>query len=873
MKEVITMSIRGETSPRNGSVTTASQHALSGVPDAELYALRPEVPTRKSKGRIERGNDSRESSENSKKRHVLPPVFPKSKGAKQTLKNVQNAIHYTAMMEDGICEIYPGLYSATIAMADSDYRLLSDEGKKKKFAGFCGLLNGTDTNTSLQINVISHPITEQDFENSYAFDLPASAALEGHRKEFNAILKDKCLPGHGGGIIADKLLTITIKAPNLETAKHQLTQQVEQYAKSLQGISGSCNQLNGSQRLAFFKHMLRPDDHTPISYPLMALQKLRSKDLIAPSSFDFKDVEAPDNSGIYRKSPSIFRTGTSYGQVLTLHGDGYGADTSDQFVHAITSLPFRTTISIFITPINQTWMIEKVRATMGDMDTVKTNKIRSAAKEGVPAFLATPVAFEEVYKKVDKLHTNLTEDNQKYFSVTVLVGTFADTPEDVLDQADQIRSAVEQFSFHLESVDYEGENALNSLLPIGQNFTPFDRGLNTACTAMFIPFTSPELIHDKGLWLGVNEQSKNPIYINPDLLNNGNGMILGTSGSGKSMTVKMLLLMIRLRYPDDEIIILDPESEYGNWTEQLGGEVIQISPGKGNYINPFDINANYGTDNTDALYRKVGFIISLVNAALKYGISDEERSIVDRAARAVYHNYFNAIKWGKAAKIPTFVEFSKILDLYQDGYIRPMAQRIRTKLEIFTEGSMNIFAHETNVDIHNSIIDIDLRDLTDEHRKMGMATTLDLIWNRLTLNQSQNKRTWIFVEEYQSLMTDRYTSEFFRSVWSRARKYGGRPFAITQNVDLLLKSDDSSTMIANSEFVIALNQSGKDVYQMQNLLRLSNDQTEYLENALPGHGLIRYGNSMIPFNAEFPSDSEIYKLITTKPGEMLQYTG
>ena len=231
------------------------------------------------------------------------------------------------------------------------------------------------------------------------------------------------------------------------------------------------------------------------------------------------------------------------------------------------------------------------------------------------------------------------------------------------------------------------------------------------------------------------------------------------------------------------------------------------------------------------------------------------------------------IKLGKLGKVPTFKDFSDVLGKYQDGYIRPMAQRIRTALEIFTEGSMSIFAHETNVDLHKPIIDIDLRDLTDEHRKMGMATTLDLIWNRLTLNQSQNKRTWIFVEEYQSLMTDRYTSEFFRSVWSRARKYGGRPFAITQNVDLLLKSADSSTMIANSEFVIALNQSGRDVYQMQNLLRLSNDQTDYLQNALPGHGLIRYGSSIIPFNAEWPSDSNIYRLITTKPGEMLQYNG
>ena len=798
-------------------------------------------------------------------------LFGRRKKKEQPVRSVQNAIHYLAMMEDGICEIEPGLYSATIAMEDSDYRLLSDEAKKKKFANFCALMNGTDPNTTLQISVISHPITEQIFQQDFSFDLPAGEELEGHRQEFNDILKKKCLPGTGGGIIADKLLTITIKAPNLPTAQHQLQQQIEQYTKGLHSVSGDCRVLNAAERLAYFKHILRPEDARPIHYRLMALQNLRSKDLITPSSFDFKDVEAPDNSGILRKSPCIFRTGSAYGMVLTLHGDGYGADTSDQFVHVITSLPFRTTISVFASPVEQAWAINKVRSTMGSLDTVKTNKIRSSAKEGIPAFLATTVSFEAEYKKVDKLHTNLTEDNQKYFSVTVLVGTFADTPEDVLDQADQIRTAVEQHNFHLENVDYEGENAINSMLPIGRNFTPFSRGLNTACTSMFIPFTSPELIHPGGIWLGINEQSKNPIYVDPDRLNNGNAMILGTSGAGKSMMVKLLLLMIRLRYPDDEVIILDPESEYGNWTEQLGGEVIQISPGKKNYINPFDMNVNYGADNTDVLYRKVGFIISLVQSALQHGISDEERSIVDRAARAVYRNYFSAIKLGKLGKVPTFKDFSDVLGQYQDGYIKPMAQRIRTALEIFTEGSMNIFAHETNVDLHKPIIDIDLRDLTDEHRKMGMATTLDLIWNRLTLNQSQNKRTWIFVEEYQSLMTDRYTSEFFRSVWSRARKYGGRPFAITQNVDLLLKSADSSTMIANSEFVIALNQSGRDVYQMQNLLRLSNDQTDYLQNALPGHGLIRYGSSIIPFNAEWPSDSEIYRLITTKPGEMLQY--
>lgn len=759
------------------------------------------------------------------------------------------------MMDDGICEIEPGIYSASIAMNDTDYWVLSDQGKQEKFAALCSMLNGTDSDVTLQISIISDPITSLSFEKNYAF--PEKDAED---QELNRVLRSKILDKDGGSIIAQKMLTITLKAPDLQTGRHLLLEQQKVYMKALNAMQCSCHPMNGAQRLFQMQHILRPGDERPVDPYLMAMQQLHSKDLITPSSFDFS-VDVPDGKGGYRKSPSIFRSGDHYGMVMTLHGDGFGAGTSDEFIYSITSLPFRTAISVFITPTEQTWAIDKVQQVLASMDNEKSNRIRSAAKEGIPAYLATTVKYEKEYKDVDQLYTNLTEDNQKFFQVTILAATFAETPEEVLDQAKQIRVAEERHNFSLENVDYEGENALNSILPIGKNFTPFSRGLNTASTAMFNPFTSPELIHPHGLWFGQNKLSGNPIFVDLEQSINGNALVLGPPGVGKSYLVKMAIKQIRSRYPDDEIMVIDPEREYWSVTESLDGEIVRISPDLTNYINPWDL-ASTDTDNWNS---QIGFIHTVLQNVFKV-VTDEERSIIDRAARAVYRKY---LKTGNKAHMPTFKTFSAMLDEYKDEVSYPIAQRLKTKVEMLSDGSLNIFGHETNVNLTKPIVDIDIKDLTGEHRKLAIIIALNLIWQRLTENRLQKKRTWIFVEEYQSLMTDKYTAEFFKAVWSRARKYGGYPFAITQNVEVLLDTAESRTMVSNSEFVIMLKQAYNDMAQLRELLNLSNDQAEYIQNVPPGNGLIKWGSNIIPFDMSWPTEhSELYRMFTTKPKEM-----
>lgn len=835
----------GKKNPNTPTPATPSESG-SCAGSEELYALRADSATKQSAAQPDsRSAKTVRKSEKKRKRQ-----------SKAQRRSCQDSIHYRAMMlEDGICEIEPGLYSASIAMHDTDYWVLSKEGKEEKFASLCAMLNGTDSDVTLQLSIISDPITDVYYSKNFAF--PERDAQD---QELNQILREKILEKDGGSIVAQKMLTITMAAPDIQTGRHHLKEQQKTFCKALESMQSACHPMTGPQRLFQMQHILRPGDERPVDPYLMALHRLHSKDLITPSSFDWS-VDVPDGRGGYRKSPSIFRSGEHYGMVLSLHGDGYGAGTSDEFVYSITSLPFRTAISVFISPKEQTWAIPKVQQVLASMDSAKTSRIRSAAKEGIPAYLATTVGFEKEYSDVDTLYQNLTRDNQKYFSVTVLAATFADTPEEVLDQEDQIRVAVERHNFHLENVDYEGENALNSILPIGKNFVPFNRGLNTAATAMFNPFTSPELIHPHGLWFGQNKLSGNPIFVDLEQSNNGNALVLGPPGVGKSYLVKMVIKQIRSRYPDDEIMVIDPEREYGLATEALGGEVVRISPDLPNYINPWDL----ASIDTEAWNSQIGFILTVLQNVFKV-LTDEERSIIDRAARAVYHKYFRS---KKPKDKPSFQTFCAMLDEYKDEISYPIAQRLKTKVEMLTTGTLSIFGHETNVNLDKPIVDLDIKDLTGEHRKLAIVITLNLIWQRLSENRKRKIRTWIFVEEYQSLMTDEYTATFFKSVWSRARKYGGYPFAITQNVEMLLATAESTTMVSNSEFVVMLKQAYNDKVHLQQILNLSDDQAEYIQNVPPGNGLIKWGSNIIPFDMTWPdTGSELYKMFTTKPKEM-----
>jgi hypothetical protein len=405
--------------------------------------------------------------------------------------------------------------------------------------------------------------------------------------------------------------------------------------------------------------------------------------------------------------------------------------------------------------------------------------------------------------------------------------------------------------------NWQQREGMNTSLPYGLNSIFAKRTMTTESTAVLMPFKTQELMEPGGSYYGQNSKSRNMIIVNRRKLLNGNGFILGVSGSGKSFAAKREICDIALS-TDDDILIVDPEREYAPLIKGLGGEVIQIAAGSKNCINAMDINANYGGDVGNPIYLKSEFILSLCEQLIGAGkLSAKEKSIIDRCTSNVYRNY---IRRGYKTKPPTLEQFHEELMKQED----PEAREVALAIELFTKGSLNAFAKQTNVDIDNRFIVYDIKDLGRQLKTIGMLVVLDAIFNRITKNRNEGRNTWIVIDEIYVLFANEYSANFLFEMWKRVRKYGAFCTGITQNVEDLLQSHTARTMLSNSEFLMMLNQAGSDRLELARLLNISDSQLSQVDNAEAGKGLLKCSGNIVPFQDNFPKDTELYSLLTTK---------
>ena len=362
------------------------------------------------------------------------------------------------------------------------------------------------------------------------------------------------------------------------------------------------------------------------------------------------------------------------------------------------------------------------------------------------------------------------------------------------------------------------------------------------------------------IYYGQNVISKNMIIADRKQLLNGNSFILGVSGGGKSFAAKGEIIN-QVLSSDADIIIIDPEREYSQLVNAMGGEVINISATSDNHINAMDMNKDYG-DGANPVILKSEFIMSLCEQLIGgTNLGAKQKSIIDRCTASVYRSYQQNDYQGH---IPTLQDFRAEL-LQQD---EPEAKELALAIELFTHGSLNTFAKQTNVDTNNRLICYDILDLGKQLMPIGMLVVLDSILNRITQNRAKGKNTFIFIDEIYLLFQHEYSANFLFTLWKRVRKYGAYASGITQNVDDLLQSHTARTMLANSEFIIMLNQASTDRLELAKLLNISDLQMSYITNVEAGHGLIKVGSSLVPFANKFPKNTKLYKLMTTKPGEV-----
>ena len=761
-------------------------------------------------------------------------------------KTAQDTIHFQKMYPDGICRVTDTLYTKTIRFQDINYQLAQNEDKTAIFESWCDFLNYFDSSIHFQLSFLNMTANANDYESSVSIN-PQQDDFDSIRSEYTEMLHSQLSKGNNG-LMKTKYLTFGIEADSVKIAKPRLERIENDLWNGFKRIGAAVDSLDGKERLRLCHNILRMDGNEPFHFDWKWLvpSGLSVKDFIAPSSFEFREGR-------------IFKTGAKFGAVSFLQV--LAPELNDRILADFLDLESNLLVTMHIQSVDQTKAIKTIKRKITDLDKMKIEEQKKAVRSGydmdiIPSDLATYGG------EAKKLLADLQSRNERMFLMTFLILNTADTKQQLENIVFQASGIAQKHNCTLVRLDYQQEQGFMSSLPLGFNQTVIQRSLTTSSTAIFVPFTTQELFQSGGeaLYYGLNSLSNNLIMVDRKKLKNPNGLILGTPGSGKSFSAKREITNIFLITTDD-IIICDPEAEYFPLVNRLNGQVVKISPTSTDFVNPMDINLNYSEDE-NPLSLKSDFILSLCELIVggKEGLMPVEKSIIDRCVRLIYADYLSD---PMPEKMPILEDLYNALKEQDEKE----AQHIRSALEIYVTGSLNVFNHRTNVDITNRLVCFDIKELGKQLKKLGMLVVQDQVWNRVTVNRAEKRSTRYYMDEFHLLLKEEQTAAYSVEIWKRFRKWGGIPTGITQNVKDLLSSREVENIFENSDFVYMLNQASGDRQILAKQLNISPHQLSYVTHSGEGEGLLFYGNVILPFADKFPKDTELYRIMTTKPTE------
>lgn len=753
--------------------------------------------------------------------------------------SVQKSIPIKRIYKDGVFEA-GGRFTKTWRFFDINYSVASQEDQLEMFLGYCNVLNGLETDAETKISINNRSLNEKNFEGTILME-PKADGLNPYRQEMNGVILEKTADSNN--IVQEKYVTISVEKKNIDEARSFFNRVESDLAANFGKLSSGVRPLDINTRLRIFHDFFRAGEEQYFHFDLKRAMQL---------GHDFKDYICPDSMEFKSRHFSI---GDKYGRVLFLKD--YASFVKDRMIAELTDLPANLMLSIDILPVSTD---EAVKEMQNRILAVETDITRWQSKQNMNNNFSAniPYELEQMRKEVKEFLDDLTTRDQRMISTLVTIVHLADTMKQLDEDTDTILSIGRRNLCTFNVLSYQQEDGLNTVLPYGLRKVQALRTMTTESTAVLMPFKAQEIQDSGGVYYGVNAISHNLIICNRKYLLNGNGFILGVSGSGKSFAAKGEFASIVLGTEDD-VLIIDPDREYSSLGKALGAEIVRISASSNNHINALDLNRDYAAgDNPIAL--KSEFLMSLCEQLIGAGkLGAKEKSIIDRCTANVYRKYMRDY----TGEPPTLMDFHADLLKQQE----PIAQDIALALELFTTGSLNVFAHQTNVNVNSRIVVYDILDLGKQLKTVGMLVMLDAILNRVTANRQTGKRTHIFIDEIYLFFANEYSSNFLAESWKRFRKYGALATGITQNIEDCLRSPTARTMLANSEFLLMLNQAPTDRAELARLLNISDTQLSFITNAAAGHGLIKVGGAIVPFVNEFPRDTKLYKLMTTKPDD------
>ena len=759
-------------------------------------------------------------------------------------KSVQDAIPIRRIWPDGIFQV-GNRFSKSFSFTDINYAIAGKDDKTTMFLDYSELLNALDSGAFAKITIHNRRVNKKEFERSLLLPMKGDS-LDPFRLEYNEMLLSK-VTGTNNSVVQDRCLTISVAKRTVEEARAYFARVGTDIVTHLAQLSSVGQELDDSARLRIFRDFFRGDEPDAFAFDLKEHMR---------KGHSFKDWFCPDSLEFQKDH---FRINDRWGRVLYLQN--YASYIKDSMVSELCDLNRSLMLSIDILPVPTDEAVREIQNKLLGVETNAANWQRKQnAAQNYSAVL--PYDMEQQRQETKEMLDDLTNRDQRMMLGLVTLVHLADSREQLDSDTETLLTVTRKNLCQMGVLRWQQQDGLDTVLPYGLRKIQALRTLTTESTAVLIPFRAQEILQSGGIYYGQNAVSKNLIVADRRKLLNGNSFRLGVSGSGKSFSAKEEIVSIALSTEDD-ILILDPESEFGHLTKALGGEVVRVSASSGTHINALDMDKAYG-DERSPLIEKSEFVLSLFEQLIGVGgISAREKSILDRCTYDVYQEY---IANGYQGQPPT------LQDLYRSllKQPEPEARGLALSSELFITGSLNTFAKPTNVNTRARIIAYDIRELGEQLMPIGMLVTLDAIFNRVIQNWKKGKTTWVFADEFYLLFRYQYSADFFYKLWKRIRKYNGLVTGLTQNVEELLCSDTARLMLANSEFLILLNQSKTDRDELASLLNISETQLGYITNVAAGCGLIRCAGNIVPFENSFPRNTRLYQLMTTKPDEVLR---
>ncbi len=775
-----------------------------------------------------------------KELNAKKPKEKKVRKKRTVPRTVQKSLPYKCVCDEYIFKTDENHYSKTYCFEDINYSIAKQEEQEGIFLGYCSVLNSFDTNADIQITVHNNRVNKAKF-NEMVLLKHKGDGFDRYIDVYNDMLIEKMEQGQNG-IIRSKYLTVTVQAADLDTAKAKFSSIDLEVINAFKKIGSIIKPMTSNERIVLLKDIFRSVD---VEIPQLAEKDFRRQSERAYCCPDYLEFKK-----------DYFMWGDKYARTMFIKD--MPASLKDSMLTDLTNTNLDIMVTVNVAPVDP---YKALKIVSHQLTSMRANKLQ-AEKKAIQSGYTSDVINEDLkhsLMEAEELLDDLRSKNQKMFLANIIIMVTAGDIDELESNTEAIEAVVRKHICSLSTLNFQQEKGLQSVLPLGNCTLKIRRTLTTESTAVLLPFSSKEISQKNGMYYGLNALSNNMILFSRLNLKNPNGFILGSPGSGKSFSAKREMLNVFLA-TDDDIIIIDPEREYTSLVAALNGETINVSPASSNYINPLDMSKDY-SDDESPLTMKSDFILSFCECLVgKQGLTAKEKAIIDRCLTATYAEYMQDFEVNKT---PTLMEFYENLKAQPEKE----AQGLALSFELYIKGNLNMFAHQTNVNTTNRVVSYDIKDLGKQLKTLGMLIVLDYVWNRITLNRAKGKRTWIYMDEIYLLFANEYSANFLFELYKRARKWGGVPTGITQNVEDLLKSETARSMLSNTDFVLMLNQATSDRIQLAKLLNISDNLLGFVTNSDSGQGLICCGGAIIPFKDKFPHN-ELYDLMTTKLEEV-----